>query len=291
MRTFHFLVIAILLALFQWGLAGCAPGETEEVPPTPTAIPATPTTVDPLPSPTYPVPQPTPQPPPIPTEVVNISPVCSPLHGFQIIQLEEIISNPFEMPNPGSDDGHHGVDFAFFRYGIFDKMEGLPVQSMLNGLVAGAFYSRRPYGNTLIIETPLDELPNHWATSIDPLLKTPQIASHIKLFCPEPIFFEPTTHNGLSLYLLYAHLEKPPTLTIGNRVDCGQQIGFVGTSGSSVNPHLHVEARVGPSGTQFDQMAHYISDASELEMQNYCVWRVSGLFALKDPMELIEISE
>ena len=73
-----------------------------------------------------------------------------------------------------------------------------------------------------------------------------------------------------------------------NRVEGRQRIGEVGTTGRSVNPHLHLETRIGPAGASFTEMAHYDNGATENEMRNYCTWRVSGLYQLLNPLEVIQ---
>ena len=72
---------------------------------------------------------------------------------------------------------------------------------------------------------------------------------------------------------------------------CGQAIGSVGMSGNALNPHLHLEVRVGPAGIRLESMAHYDTSATAQEMANYCRWRVSGLFQLVDPMQLGSLGE
>jgi murein DD-endopeptidase MepM/ murein hydrolase activator NlpD len=62
----------------------------------------------------------------------------------------------------------------------------------------------------------------------------------------------------------------------------------VGNSGLSGNPHLHLEFRIGPANFQFEEMAHYENNATNEEMENYCLWRVSGYFYTIDPMQIFE---
>jgi murein DD-endopeptidase MepM/ murein hydrolase activator NlpD len=90
-----------------------------------------------------------------------------------------------------------------------------------------------------------------------------------------------------SLYTFYGHFLSPVELSIGEEVVCGQQIGLVGNSGMSSNPHLHFETRIGPSGARFDSMAYYTLNSTQSERYNYCVWRVSNTFQLFDPMLLL----
>ena len=93
------------------------------------------------------------------------------------------------------------------------------------------------------------------------------------------------THR--SLYYLYAHLNKLPVLKVGDAVTCGQVVGEVGTSGNSVNPHLHLETRLGPAGVTFSGLGYYDTRITEEERANYCIWRVSGWFQMFDPMTIL----
>jgi murein DD-endopeptidase MepM/ murein hydrolase activator NlpD len=82
-------------------------------------------------------------------------------------------------------------------------------------------------------------------------------------------------------------METPPDLQQGDRVECGQSVGAIGSSGNALNPHLHLEARLGPAAARLASFAHYDSSASPEEMANYCAWRVSGLFQVVDPLRLL----
>ncbi len=72
-------------------------------------------------------------------------------------------------------------------------------------------------------------------------------------------------------------------------ISCGQTLGAVGSSGNALNPHLHLEVRIGPSGARFSSLAHYLPSASEEEMGNYCLWRVSGYFQVIDPLTVLAL--
>ena len=274
--------------------AGCAstasinPHESSE------SIPASTTT------PTH-IPSPSPLPPTVtiistPTpEILNE--ICSPLQGETLKSLSEIISQPFKMPPPGSDDrtkGHMGVDFSYYRRNNRIGIQGLPVFSSLEGKVISVLKNKEVYGNAVIIETLLDQIPPNWISSLQlPALAPTVEPPKIILTCPK---IAQDTNLDLdlskrSLYLLYAHLDQPPTLEIGDLVSCGQQIGAVGNSGYSTNPHLHFEIRIGPAGAVFSDMDHYIASASEIARYNYCIWRVSNLFQIIDPMNLINLNQ
>jgi murein DD-endopeptidase MepM/ murein hydrolase activator NlpD len=201
-------------------------------------------------------------------------------------EMGKILSNAFDPPPPGNDGGHQGVDFSFWQYGSHSTMEGIPVQSMLAGTVAAVDVNRYPYGNMVIVETPIEDVPLA-LLALHPLptrqgLATPDSA----LFCPPGDDGFSTSVDGLSFYVLYAHLKDPVSFKIGDPIDCGQALSAVGTTGASVNNHLHLELRLGPAGATFSSMAHYINDATNQEMHNYCMWRVSGWFQMLDPMVL-----
>ncbi len=270
-------------------IAGCSrPPAAENPPPliiTPTSRQLSPVPADPTAALTATITSPA----PVPTPEPQPGEVCSPLHGFQLSQLSEIVSNPFEMPLPGSDGGHHGVDFSFYRYGAYEKMQGLRVNSMLDGVVAGIIDDRPPYGNAILIETRLEDLPALWQQYLTENLTQPEEYPEPRLFCPSSDELTFPDSVDRSLYLLYAHLERLPAFNLANSVQCGEQVGFVGTSGYSVNAHLHLEMRIGPAGYQVSQLGHYAPDSSPEEMANYCTWRVSGRFMLLDPMVVINM--
>jgi murein DD-endopeptidase MepM/ murein hydrolase activator NlpD len=95
--------------------------------------------------------------------------------------------------------------------------------------------------------------------------------------------------EGESLYHLYAHMQSPPLVQLGDEVECEQLLGSVGMTGYNiVNPHLHLETRIGPSGVVFTEMAFYTTSASITEMENYKYWRTSGDFRHFDPMSLFD---
>ncbi len=278
------LMLAALLLL-----AACSPSPTAA--PDPIATTALPASATPAPTSTVAATsKPTSSPlPPTPTPLPKTS-LCSPLKDIPLEELPGIISNPYAAPAPGMDDGHHGVDLGFYRFGDHVGMRGWPVLSSLAGKVAGVILNRPPYGNAILIETPLDELPGTWLSA----LQIPQPASaptpSAALSCPTAtLAAQFPAEKGRSLYILYAHFDQPPLLKTGDSVACGQQIGVAGTSGMSVNEHLHFEVRVGTSGATFSTMAHYDTSATPEEMASYCIWRISGQFQLLDPMKLLSI--
>ena len=278
-------LLFLILVLCMTTAAGCGQmqdilTETATAVPTWTPEPANPIMEDtPAAKPTVALPAETP---------VPASPVCSPIDGFSIAEVNSIKTNPLKPPSPGKDDGHQGIDFSFWTYSGLDTIEGIGINSVLDGIVAGTVKNRFPYGYMIMVETPLDQLPSGLQSYLAGLQPSPLIdLSTSPLSCPV-IASTDFAGTGRSLYLLYAHMLEAASLNPGDAVNCGSSIGQVGNSGDSSNAHLHFEARLGPSGFQFDEMAHYLNDSSDLERYNYCAWRVSGIFQLVDPQVILD---
>lgn len=191
-----------------------------------------------------------------------ISPVCSPLQNLSFTDLQSVVSQKYNVPNPYSDMGHHGVDLGSYDF-HGQYMYEWPVQAVFDGKVAGIIYDRPPLGNAIIIETPQEMLP--------PLVKsTLQIAP------------------GESIYHMYAHLIKVPDYQTGEAIKCGEIIGQLGNS-RTVEAHLHLEMRIGDSGRQISSMALYDTSITEEERQEYLWWRTSGDFMPFDPMTVLSL--
>ena len=158
----------------------------------------------------------------------------------------------------------------------------------MSGQVAGVIEDRFPYGFAVLVETPLQDLPANWL----PLdyLPEPLSAPLVNPALTCPVIQLPTASSaGRSIYTLYAHLQSQPLVSPSQEVSCGESIGNIGESGNALNPHLHVETRLGPVGVKFPSMAHYDNRAKLEEMGLYCLWRVSGVFQLLDPMGLLSL--
>lgn len=211
--------------------------------------------------------------------------ICPPLPGYSFEGLAEAVSNPFNPPPPGSDDPHQAVDFAVQEGGI--ALAGGPVQAVMGGRVAGVIHDRFPYGNAILVEVPLESMPAGWLTELQMPTVAPTLPPHPSLTCPAATDMAGWDASQRSLYLLYAHLSEITALEPEDRLTCGDAIGRIGQSGNALNPHLHLEARLGPAMARFSSLAHYESSATPEEMSNYCIWRVSGVFQLVDPMRLL----
>jgi murein DD-endopeptidase MepM/ murein hydrolase activator NlpD len=285
--------LGVLFFVLCWLCAACEPSINSSTPRVPTQtsrlIPLN-TATSPPTLPPGPTPEPTLTLPPVPTAPVSLD-VCSPLQGIALNQLDQadLLKNPYEQPRPGYDDGHAGIDLAYWADSQGKPMRGLPVLSVLNGLVVGALESHQPYGNAVITETPLDQIPAAWRNKLDLPVPQRNLQKSFSLFCPDYQFtFD---QQPLSLYILYAHLDQPVADLSGKKVACGEEIGVVGTTGRSVNPHLHLETRIGPAGMTFASMDHYDNAATQEEMRLYCLWRISGAFPSFDPLRLFKLAQ
>jgi murein DD-endopeptidase MepM/ murein hydrolase activator NlpD len=219
--------------------------------------------------------------PPTPTETPIPFMVCSPLEEETFETLPQILQVPLNIPKIGKDDGHHGLDFAYYQRGDRGSIQGIEIYAILSGQTVLTLEDVNPYGYTILIETPLQNLPDSLQET---LLRTYQPIPENVVYqgvCPK---FSPPEHTGeMSLYHLYAHLEAPAPFQPGNPIACGERLGTVGNTGNSSNPHLHLETRLGPSGADISTMAFYEPTYSEEQRANYCLWRMSGHYQLFDP--------
>jgi murein DD-endopeptidase MepM/ murein hydrolase activator NlpD len=155
------------------------------------------------------------------------------------------------------------MDFAFYQWEGRPSIDGVGVQSMFTGSVAAVILDRPPLGFAVLVES----LPKHIPIDI---IQTLNISP------------------GESIYLLYAHLKEPPMVVLRSRINCGQTLGFVGNTGFSGAPHLHLEVRVGPQNLIFESMAYYDTRASQEEMENYRLWRLEGIFRPINPQFVLD---
>lgn len=74
-------------------------------------------------------------------------------------------------------------------------------------------------------------------------------------------------YQGRNLYTLYAHMEAQSNLFVGQRVETGQVLGWIGVTGNTTGPHVHFEVRVGEN-------AYYSTRNPELWIAPYSGWGV-----------------
>ncbi|MAT44738.1 MAG: hypothetical protein CL609_20575 [Anaerolineaceae bacterium] len=229
------------------------------------------------------------EPEPTVTEEVIQSQVCGLFAGEGLEALMQRLTNPFYRPEPGSDNPHQGVDFSDLDPVNRIALSGKAVHAILPGKVAMVINDRFPYGNAVLIETTLENLPQSWLNKIAVNQPVDREIFHTNLTCPGDWENPGGDINQVSFYILYAHFEEVSSYQVGETIECGQEIGKIGMSGNALAPHVHVEMRLGPSGAVFDDMSHYDSGASLQAMENYCRWRVSGWYELLDPMDFFLI--
>jgi len=272
-----------LLFCFLLILCSCQASTTPE----PTKMP-TPTQTLPASSTPQPISTQTPQPAVttvIPTATQVPFMVCCPLEDETIESLSGINVNPLVIPPIGKDEGHHGVDFAYFRRGERISIQGIEIYAMLSGKTVLTLSDNIPYGNTILIETPLADLPENTREALlAAYLPIPETVVY-QGECPD--FESPALNGDMSAYHLYAHMETRPEFQPGDPISCGTKLGTVGNTGYSSNPHLHLETRLGPSGADFTTMAFYSPAYSTEQRANYCLWRMSGYYQLFDPFLIL----
>ena len=74
-------------------------------------------------------------------------------------------------------------------------------------------------------------------------------------------------YNNQPLYTLYAHMEAENNLFIGQHVETGDILGWIGTTGNTTGPHVHFEVRQGRND-------YYTTRNPELWMAPYSGWGV-----------------
>ncbi len=114
--------------------------------------------------------------------------------------------------NPDNKDNPN-PDIVASSYGTVYSSTGC----MIEPCIGKSYETNSGYGNMLIIGYNYDTLPANIQSNI-------------------PI--------GAKLFVLYAHLNNPSSLSEGDTVIPGQIIGNVGTTGNSTGVHLHLEIRI-----------------------------------------------
>jgi murein DD-endopeptidase MepM/ murein hydrolase activator NlpD len=96
-------------------------------------------------------------------------------------------------------------------------------------------------------------------------------------------------YNNQPLYTLYAHLEAQNDLFIGQRVQTGQVLGWIGVTGNTTGPHVHFEVRQGKNG-------YFNTRNPELWIAPYSGWGVlagqlldeNGAYIHSAPIEIYD---
>lgn len=214
---------------------------------------------------------------------------CSPIKGMKKEDLKAAVITPYLPPPAGSDNPHHGVDLADKDPNTGFALDGREVDALLSGQVVTVISNRFPYGNAIIIGTQLINLPESLPAELRLSEISPVDISHSALTCPPVESIEVSNRlEDQTIYILYAHLQDEPILKVGDYVECGEEVGRIGSTGNSINPHLHLEIRTGMSSFPPGSMSHYDDSATVEEMKNYCLWRISGYYQRLDPIKLLD---
>ena len=126
----------------------------------------------------------------------------------------------------------------------------LPGRTKLSSLFGGRRdpFTGRPSNHTGVDIPALSGTEIHAAQSgVVTLVQTNRYATTYGYYCI-------ITHaNGRST--LYAHMKSAPVVKVGQTVNKGQVIGYVGSTGRSTGPHLHFELRI--NGVRADALTLY----------------------------------
>jgi murein DD-endopeptidase MepM/ murein hydrolase activator NlpD len=189
--------------------------------------------------------------------------ICSPLQVVERKDLPRVTSDGYRPPPKGSDERHPAVDFAYYHWKGYGRIEGSQVHAVLPGKVTAALDDTYPFGSVVIIETEYSSLPADLRKSLG-------------------------IPDDQSLYLLYAHMQDGSLkVHLGEGVEPCQTIGLVGYTGNAGAAHLHFENRYGPPGASFSSFSAYLKTADREARANYRLWSTSGEFQHFDPMRLL----
>jgi murein DD-endopeptidase MepM/ murein hydrolase activator NlpD len=96
-------------------------------------------------------------------------------------------------------------------------------------------------------------------------------------------------YQGKTLYTLYAHMEAENDLYVGQRVNTGDILGWIGVTGNTTGPHVHFEVRE-------DKNDYYHTRNPELWVAPYASWGVlvgqlldeNGLYIHETPVTIYD---
>ncbi|MHC1740853.1 MAG: M23 family metallopeptidase [Anaerolineaceae bacterium] len=235
---------------------------------------------------------------PTATSIPLLTGIVSPLQGIPLSDLHLITSNPYVFNYPfnegsGNNKNHPAIDLGFYTTKSIQAYQGpelntddgFPIQAILPGKVVNISNNKFPYGNMIMIETPLQLLSPDLIATLQ--MRKPYTDEDIKLHstCQPDQTRISWSVSSQSVYALYAHMKDTPVFQPGDKITAGEILGGIGATGNSNASieHLHLEVRVGPSNAQFGTISTYISTASEEERYNYCIWALSEVFLPINP--------
>ena len=152
----------------------------------------------------------------------------------------EIPDNPFGCPNQVADLTLSGMEGEFIT-----PVRGYAINSEFGHRHSpGGIGSRNHKGIDIAAPT---------GTPIYASMGGTVIASNYSSSYGNLVYID----HGNGVVTRYAHMNTQSPFSVGQRVEQGQQIGAVGSTGNSTGPHLHFEIRV--NGTAVDPM-RYLAD-------------------------------
>lgn len=129
------------------------------------------------------------------------------------------VTLPFGAVTPpyGPGSPHRGVDLA-----PFPGSTGRPIVAVLGGVVTRVGSGSPWFGNYVVTRV-----------SLPRAVRAADLAGRAVTIPPHT-----------PVHLLYAHMHEV-AVSEGKRVQAGQQLGTIGSTGYAFGPHLHLELRIG----------------------------------------------
>jgi len=141
-------------------------------------------------------------------------------------------------------EAHLEHERSVLMTGFLDARSGLisalpSIRPIRGGFISSPFGRRRdPFTGAVKMHTGIDLAHSShvpvYATADGVVTQVKRSSSYGKLV---------GIYHGYGVYTLYAHLHRQDVKP-GDRVQCGQQIGLLGSTGRSTHRHLHYEVRI-----------------------------------------------
>ena len=147
-------------------------------------------------------------------------------------------------------DGHLGVDIAIYSFRAMD--EGIAVVASAPGVVTALEVSKN------------DRV--YWTPYLD-------TGNFVSISYPD------------GSYTVYYHLRKNSvTVEIGESVERGQIIGYVGSSGATPFPHLHLETKIAKITGGFESIDPYEGNCNS----ETSLWQTEPIYVANQPLQILD---